>query len=137
MLKILITGDRNYTDLECIKSTFAKITPNLEISESTAIHGDCKGADKLAGYQAEILGFKIQKYPANWKLGKGAGPIRNAEMLKLDPDIVLIFHQNLKESKGTKNCCIQLLKKLTKEYNPIIMLNGDLIGVENLQKLVM
>ena len=74
--------------------------------------------------------------PADWKkYGKSAGPIRNREMLKMDPDIVLIFHDDPKNSKGTKDCVKALLKKIKDKYNPIILFNGDLKDNEELNKL--
>jgi hypothetical protein len=37
--------------------------------------------------------WKIQSFPANWiKYGITAGPIRNLEMIKENPDLVLAFH---------------------------------------------
>jgi hypothetical protein len=43
--------------------------------------------------------------PADWaNHGKAAGPIRNRKMLDLKPDLVLAFHADLTNSKGTKDC---------------------------------
>lgn len=55
------------------------------------IHGDARGADRLAGAVAEAAGVPIEKYPADWdKHGRGAGPIRNQRMLDdAKPDVVL------------------------------------------------
>jgi hypothetical protein len=49
---------------------------------------------------------QYKEYPADWdRYGKGAGPIRNKQMLDENPDIemVIAFHTNLTNSKGTKN----------------------------------
>jgi len=35
--------------------------------------------------------------------GKAAGPIRNREMFKKRPDLVVGFHENIFQSKGTKD----------------------------------
>lgn len=103
-MKILITGDREWNKSEPIK---AELDPLPR--DTTIIHGACKGADSLAAYLAHKMGFfNIKDYPAKWKDEKGnyrpwAGPERNQEMLDKNPDIdlVLAFHPNILESKGT------------------------------------
>jgi hypothetical protein len=47
----------------------------------------------------------VVEYPANWRrFRRAAGIIRNAEMLeKGQPDLVLAFHVNLAESRGTRD----------------------------------
>jgi hypothetical protein len=76
------------------------------------VHGACRGADNIAGYVAECLGFEVRRYPADWgKFGKGAGPIRNQHMLDKehpDPkgfyiDEVLAFHEDPSLGTGTKD----------------------------------
>ena len=69
------------------------------------IHGDCRGADKMAGVVAEKLGMEVIPFPAKWeKHGRSAGPIRNQQMLdEGKPDKVIAFHQDIDNSKGTKN----------------------------------
>jgi hypothetical protein len=149
-MKILITGDRNYCNLEVVKRTFEILAPSCDIKTTTVIHGDAKGADKLAGNYAQSLGYQLLVKPADWsKYGRGAGPIRNLEMVAESPDIVLIFHDDLKSSKGTKHCVTAILKKIeTKiikkegalqleyDYNPILILNGNIITGEELQKFI-
>ena len=51
-------------------------------------------------------------FPADWKkYGRAAGPIRNKQMLNEGkPDLVLAFHTNIENSKGTKSM-IQIAKK--------------------------
>lgn len=51
---------------------------------------------------AEELNIPFKPFPANWtKHGKAAGPIRNREMLDENPDLVLAFHTDIENSKGT------------------------------------
>lgn len=104
---ILICGDRNWTNETLIEDILLSI-PEID----TVIHGDCKDADKIGGKIAKKLGFKIKIYPADWSLGKKAGPLRNTQMLEENNiDLVLAFHDNIKESKGTKNMITQSRKK--------------------------
>lgn len=72
------------------------------------IHGGCRGVDRLAASEAAKLGFLVQGFKADWdNLGLAAGPIRNGLMLDQKPDLVLAFHHNLTESKGTFDCVSQ------------------------------
>ncbi|KKK46814.1 hypothetical protein LCGC14_3161480 [marine sediment metagenome] len=73
-------------------------------STAVIIHGNAKGADKLAGELAHGLGFWVIPVDAEWsRYGKGAGPIRNKKMLSMRPDLVLAFHEDISQSSGTKN----------------------------------
>lgn len=100
MIKILVCGDREWKDKNSIKSVLSKYP-----SDTIIIHGNCRGADKLSGIVAKEFGMNVIPFPADWKkYGKGAGHIRNQQMLdEGKPDRVIAFHSNLKESKGTLN----------------------------------
>ncbi len=57
------------------------------------------------------LGYTVHPHPANWdQYHRAAGPLRNREMLKEAPDIVLAFHDDLSQSKGTRDMVNQALK---------------------------
>ena len=96
-MKVLVTGDRNWTD-------FGAIRDFLEKHEATiVVHGGASGADELAGFSATTLGIECRVHEANWKeFGRKAGPIRNKDMFNEEqPDIVGAFHDTLEDSKGT------------------------------------
>jgi len=97
MSRILVCGSRYLSDswFSTIKNTL-KNYPN-----STIISGGCRGADSLAEQAAIQLEMKTEIYRADWKLGKKAGPIRNSRMLASGVDLVLVFHENLSQSKGS------------------------------------
>jgi len=99
-MKILICGDRKWTDEQkIIDVLFPYVFKN-----PTIIHGAAKGADTIGGRIAKVYNLRVNPYRSDWsKHGKSAGPIRNRDMLKLNPDVVLAFHNNLDESKGTKD----------------------------------
>jgi hypothetical protein len=99
-LKILITGDRNWTNWEVVADALSEFPRSALV-----IHGGAKGADTIAGKLAEQLGFSVHREPAQWeKYGRAAGPVRNKVMLDMEPDIVLAFHDDLENSKGTRHC---------------------------------
>lgn len=95
-MRVVVCGDRNWTDRNRIFRAFSKLPLDTEI-----IHGACRGADIIAGEVAKQLGLKVREFPADWSKGKAAGPIRNRQMLDEKPDFVIAFHPNLATSKGT------------------------------------
>lgn len=121
MVNILITGDRKYNNEELIKETLK----NLYESDAIFIHGGATGADTLGAKIATTLGYKVVICKAEWdKYGRAAGPIRNLKMIQLlEPthDIIIAFHEDLKNSKGTKNCLVTALKNKIEN----IYLNGE------------
>jgi len=76
-MKVLVCGSRFWLNQRPIQDRLSQLPPG-----TTIIHGACKGADNIAGFVAEILGFPVRPYPAQWeKYGNGAGHIRNQHML--------------------------------------------------------
>jgi hypothetical protein len=78
---LLVCGGREFDD-------YARVREPIEIlfwvygDRLRIMHGNAKGADKLAGRVADDLGIPCKEFPADWgKYGRGAGPIRNREML--------------------------------------------------------
>ena len=61
-MKILICGDRDWTDKEFIKRIIEQFNP------TEIIEGEARGADSIARDIGEELGIIVHKYPANWKL---------------------------------------------------------------------
>ena len=106
--KILVCGDRKWKERYMIYSVLYAIRVNAPI---TIIHGDCRGADRIAGSIAKDLDYTVIAVPAKWnEYGKSAGPIRNREMIRLKPSLVLAFHDNILRSRGTKNMLTQTMK---------------------------
>jgi hypothetical protein len=97
-MRVLVCGDRNWSDYEDIRNVLRQFD-----KDTVVIHGNCRGADKIAGVMAKSLGLKVKVYKANWgKYKKAAGPIRNTQMLKEGkPDVVLAFHSYIEGSTGT------------------------------------
>jgi len=99
-MRILCCGDRDWTDEAFIHSKLVDLPKN-----TTLIHGDCRGADRIAGKIGKALGLKVKPFPTKWHIyGKGAGPIRNEQMINEGlPTHVIAFHDHLDTSKGTKD----------------------------------
>lgn len=111
-MKVLVTGDRHFNDVECVIRELAKLP-----SGSIIIHGACKGADTLADTVGEAMGLSRRPYPALWdKHKKGAGPIRNQQMLDEEHlphepiELCIAFHNDIENSKGTKDMMKRAMK---------------------------
>lgn len=75
------------------------------------VHGACsrpvtvagrvyeQSADMLADAAAKHLGLAVEPHPANWKLGRRAGPIRTNQMFDSGIDLVEAFQRG--NSPGT------------------------------------
>jgi hypothetical protein len=101
-VKVLVCGDRNWTDRKLISRELAALVPPEGIV-MTVIHGAARGADTIGGEVAHLMGAGVRPFPADWAFyGRAAGPTRNQRMLDDGkPDLVLAFHDDLANSKGT------------------------------------
>jgi SLOG family YspA-like protein len=116
---ILITGDRLWNDMQTIANVFATFP-----SQTVIVHGYARGADTMADIMAATLGIRRVRCPAHWQhneakcievwgrcdsrcnevIGRAAGIIRNHSMFDAYvPVVVHGFHNNLDESRGTKD----------------------------------
>lgn len=102
-MRVLICGDRNWTNGNRIFKTLMQF--HKEKPVTVVIEGEAPGADTLARRAAEELGICVMAFPANWNhFKRAAGPIRNQWMLNFGkPDLVLAFHSDIENSKGTKD----------------------------------
>lgn len=91
-MRVLVCGGRDYDDapylcarLDDFHERVARIT--------TLIHGEARGADRLAKAWAKARGINVQGFPADWtRDGKSAGPIRNQRMIVEGvPEAVIAF----------------------------------------------
>lgn len=90
-LKVLVCGGRDYGDRSHVAAALGKLHARDGID--LVIHGGARGADSLAGEWAAAEKIPVCVFPANWThVGKGAGPIRNAAMLRFgQPDALVAF----------------------------------------------
>lgn len=116
--RVIVTGSRSFSDEQAVWVALAfYIAENCNDGDTlTVVHGDCPtGADSFAHTWCALLdaGDDLdvrvleERHPADWdRYGKGAGPLRNREMVDLGADLVLAFPlpgpRNL--SRGTWDC---------------------------------
>jgi hypothetical protein len=99
-MKLIIAGGRTFTDYKKLKETcdhFLQDQTDIEIVSGAYY----RGADKLGEQHAKERGYKLTKFPADWKrFGRAAGPKRNQQMANY-ADALIAFWDG--KSRGTKN----------------------------------
>ena len=100
-MRLIVCGDRNWTDEKIIENELRRYFG----ADAIIITGGCRGADDIAYNLAKLRGVETKVYHAKWsKFGKFAGPERNTRMLvEGKPDLVIAFHTNITQSRGTLN----------------------------------
>jgi hypothetical protein len=97
-MKVIIAGGRDFSDYEKLKNYCDEILSNK--SDVEIVSGVAKGADLLGEKYAEENNYSLKQFPADWKLGRGAGHIRNTQMANY-ADTLIAFWDG--KSKGTKH----------------------------------
>ena len=122
-VRIAVVGSRVITDYNLIKEIFLKVLKKQSISltDVELVSGGAKGVDSLAQQLAKEFGLTITIHYPNWqKYGKGAGFIRNGEIVK-DADIVIAVRVKAPNSKGTMDT-VDKAKKLKKEVYEFVQM---------------
>jgi len=89
-MRFIVVGGRNFKDRDFLFTVLDRL--HAEHGFTLLIHGDAKGADRLAGDWANERGIPIFACPPDWRrYGRGAGPKRNRQMLAEKPDLVVAF----------------------------------------------
>ncbi len=104
--RILVTGSRDWTDVETIRAALSDTWHGLGCPpDAVLVQGECHlgGADKIAADLWREWGFPVEGHPAErGPDGHVLGPKRNAHMVSLGADVCLAFP--LDTSRGTRNC---------------------------------
>lgn len=93
-MKVLVCGGRDYNDYGHLKRVMTNFVASRGIDKEKLfiIHGGALGADSMAEFWAKENSVKTLVFRADWtQHGKAAGPIRNRQMVKVGPDIVIAF----------------------------------------------
>jgi hypothetical protein len=92
IMRVIVTGWTQWADEGAIRRELRKLP-----ADTVVIHGDCEGADAIAGRVArEELGFGVEAMAKNEddyrRFGRGAWKGLNERMLATGVDLVLAFH---------------------------------------------
>ena len=99
-MKLIIAGSRTFTNYKKLREVCNNILQDQTDIEivSGAYY---RGADKLGEKYAAERGFRLTKFPADWKrYGKAAGPKRNEQMANYADTLVAFWDE---KSRGTKH----------------------------------
>lgn len=99
--KLIIAGGRDFCDYPLLKTASDLFLSELKITIPIVIvSGMAKGADMLGERYAAEYGLEVAEFPADWSIGRKAGPIRNQQMADF-ADACICFWNG--QSRGTQN----------------------------------
>lgn len=82
MMRLLVSGGHDFTDYQALGSCMSRLHRDYRIT--MVLHGDETGAAYMASLFAEMMDLAGWKFKADRiKFKEAAGPIRNAEMLRI------------------------------------------------------
>lgn len=108
-IRIIIAGTRDFNRYDILEPEAADFVDEFKNCNPeciiTIVSGGARGADLLGERFAKEHGFKLVRFPADWKkYGKHAGPIRNRKLLnyaKEETGVLLAFWD--RKSRGARN----------------------------------
>lgn len=99
---VIVAGAVAWSDAAAIERELARLPAG-----STVIHGDCPGADELAGQIAARLGHRVLPMAKNAddarRFRRAAWKGLNERMLACGAVRVLVFHPDIAASRGSKH----------------------------------
>ena len=99
--RILITGSRNWENYGLVQYVLTDLY--AKNPSAVLVSGNCpSGADAMCERMWCSLGGKVERHPADWSLGRKAGPLRNQQMVDLGADLCVAFRRG--DSRGTTHC---------------------------------
>jgi hypothetical protein len=105
-MRVIVAGAVAWSDAEAIRCELAALPPGTVI-----VHGDCLGADAIAGDVGRELGFTVERWVKNKDDVRKHGRPRawmglNERMLAGGAELVLVFHAELdapNAARGSKH----------------------------------
>jgi hypothetical protein len=101
-MRVIVAGAVAWSDAAAIRRELAGLPAGTVV-----VHGDCPGADALAGRIAAELGFAVAAMAKNAadraRYGREAWKGLNERMLVGGAELVLVFHPDFGASKGSKH----------------------------------
>jgi len=115
-----VCGSRGWWDRDAISDALADLVMKYGAAGLVIVHGDARGADRMAAQEAQKHGLLVEAHPADWgSLGKAAGVIRNRVMAAQGADMCVAFWDGL--SAGTEN----MIREATFQQIPVRIVPKD------------
>lgn len=99
-MRVIVTGGRDYDNYEHVARTLLHVWLENDRPQMIIVQGGAKGADAAARKMAKTQGFRCETFPADWSIGRWAGPKRNQEIVDAGGDLVVAFPGGT----GTADC---------------------------------
>lgn len=128
MYRLIIAGSRDFRNYKLAKEVIMNMTSQKK-DELIIVSGGANGADKIGERYAAEFDIPLERYPADWSMGKKAGIIRNQQMADI-ADGLLAFWDGT--SNGTWNM-ITLMS--SKENVKVFVVYYDNTIFQNLIKI--
>lgn len=102
--KIAVVGSRDGINPEAVYDFIDKLDPLTNV----VVSGGARGVDTYAAERANERGIRVIEIRPNWnKYGRGAGFLRNKEIVKASDDVVAFWNG---QSRGTEHTIEQAVK---------------------------
>lgn len=89
--RVVIAGSRHFNDYALFCAVVDKYLSRIRYEYALIIlSGHCSGTDLMAERYAKENGFGLEVFPADWRLGRKAGPLRNKRMVEI-ADFAIAF----------------------------------------------
>ena len=118
-MRVIVCGSRSWTDRDRIADRLCDLVLSLPRgTQVTIVHGNAAGADRTAHQEAQKHGLFVEPHPADWSIGKRAGPMRNQKMADLGADLCIAFLKD--QSTGTQD----MIERARKAGIPVDVIHG-------------
>ncbi len=129
--RILICGGRTQLNYDDVEKCVSEVLQENQLTDIEVVSGCCKGVDLLGEEFAHKHNQPVAQFPAEWKkYGRGAGIIRNKQMLEyiasFENSLVIAFWNGT--SKGTGYTVTQAKKMGIRVYIYHYDENGIITG---------
>lgn len=89
--RVVIAGSRHFNDYAVFCAVVDKYLSRIRNEYDLIIlSGHCSGTDLMAERYAKENGLELEVFPADWSLGRKAGPLRNKQMVDV-ADFAIAF----------------------------------------------
>lgn len=109
-MKLAVVGSRSFCNEEKLENTLESIKDRVTM----VVSGGAKGADSLAESWAKKNGIPTTVFKPDWqKYGRGAGVVRNRDIISNCDECVAFWDGKSKGTKSSIDLCKKLNKKVT------------------------